>query len=310
MAVQHALRSPARTVQAGQHAPRSSTRTAHAGQVRMALICARFAGCGLVLAWRLFTFQVVDTLRYQQLANDERHAEIPIKPIRGALLDTNGSPLAVSVRYDSVYVLGTLVGGADKADKLAARLSPVLDVPVAELRAAIDPSDGRPKVLRSGVPSAVAEQVQQLALSGVYLDKEPIRQYPEGSLAAQVLGFVGRDFTGLGGLELSYQQELAGTPGVIDTEKDTGGQEIALGRRLLTPPRQGSDLVLTIDRYAQRVAERLLNQAVLDNQASGVLILVMEPRTGNILAAANSPTYNLTADEIYNPLQADRYKAN
>src|SRR5438270_2902338 len=309
MAVQHALRSPARTVQAGQHAPRSSTRTAHAGQVRMALICALFAGCGLVLAWRLYTFQVVDTTRYQQLANDERHAEIPIIPSRGALLDTNGSPLAVSVRYDSVYVLGTLVGGADRADKLAIRLNPVLDVSVADLRASIDPTNGRPVVLKSGVPSAVAERVQQLALPGVYLDKEPIRQYPEGSLAAQVLGFVGRDFTGLGGLELSYEQELAGTPGVIDTEKDTGGQEIAIGRRLLTPPRQGSDLVLTIDRYVQRMAERLLNQAVLDNKASGGLILVMEPRTGNILASANNPTFNLTAEQIYDPRQADRYKS-
>ena len=146
-------------------------------------------------------------------------------------------------------------------------------------------------VLKSGVPSAVAQQVQQLALRGVYLDKVPIRQYPEGSLAAQILGFVGHDFTGLGGLELSYKDELAGTPGVIDTEQDTGGQEITIGRRLLTPPRQGSDLVLTLDRYVQRVAERLLNQAVLDNKASGGLILVMEPHTGNILAAANNPTY-------------------
>src|SRR5438874_2752594 len=309
MAVQHALRSPARTVQAGQHAPRSSTRPAHAGQVRMALICALFAGCGLVLAWRLYTFQVVDTTRYQQLANDERHAQIPIIPSRGALLDTNGNPLAVSVRYDSVYVLGTLVGGADKADKLAATLGPVLGMPTADVRAAIDPRSDRPGVLRSSVPSAVAEQVQRLALPGVYLDKEPIRQYPEGSLAAHVLGFVGHDFTGLAGLELSYEPELAGTPGVIDTEKDTAGQEIALGRRLLTPPRQGSDLVLTIDRYVQRVAERLLNQAVVTNKASGGLILIMEPRTGNILAAANNPTYNLTADEIYNPQRQDLYRA-
>src|SRR2546430_16147612 len=100
------------------------------GQVRIGLICALFLGCTLVLMFRLFTFQVLDTEHYQQLANDERHAEIPIKPIRGALLDTNGSPLAVSVRYDSVYVLGTLVGGADKADKLAARLSPVVDVQI------------------------------------------------------------------------------------------------------------------------------------------------------------------------------------
>jgi cell division protein FtsI/penicillin-binding protein 2 len=275
----------------------------------MALICALFVGCAIVLVWRLYTFQVLDTTRYQQLADDERHAQIPIIPSRGALLDANGHPLAVSVRYDSVYVLGTLVGGRDRADQLAAALSPILDVPAAALRAAIDPKSGRPAVLKSQVPSAVAEQVQLLALPGVYLDKEPMREYPEGSLAAQVLGFVGRDFTGLGGLELSFQTELAGTPGVIDTEKDTGGQEIALGRRLLTPPRQGSDLVLTIDRYVQRVAERLLNQAVLDNKAMGGLILVMEPRTGNILAAATNPTFNLTASQIYNPEQADRYKA-
>ena len=275
----------------------------------MALICAMFVGCGVVLVWRLYTLQVLDTTRYQQLADDERHAQIPIAPSRGALLDTNGNPLVVSVRYDSVYVLGSLVGGADRAEKLSTTLSPILGVPAADLRAAIDPASSRPLVLKSGVPSAVAAQVQQLALPGVYLDSEPRREYPEGSLAAQALGFVGRDYTGLTGLELSYDQELAGTPGVIDTEKDTAGQEIALGRRLLTAPRQGSDLVLTLDRYVQRVAERLLNQAVMDNHATGGLILVMEPRTGNILAAANNPTYSLTADEVYNPRQADRYKA-
>jgi len=275
----------------------------------MGLICAFFVGCALVVVWRLYTFQVLDGAHYQQLADAERHAEIPLIPIRGALIDTTGSPLAVSVRYDSVYVLGSLIGSPTRAEALAATLSPILDVPAAELRGHIDPSSQQPVVLKSGVPSALAQQIQQLALPGVYLDQEPVRQYPEGSLAAQVLGFVGRDFTGLGGLELSYNQELGGTPGAIDTEKDTGGQEIALGRRLLTPPHQGSDLVLTIDRYVQRVAERLLNQAVVDTRSSGGLILVMQPQTGNILAAANNPTYNLTADQIYDPSQSDRYRA-
>jgi cell division protein FtsI/penicillin-binding protein 2 len=273
------------------------------------LICALFGGCALVLIWRLSTFQVMDTAHYQQLADTERDAQIPILPSRGALLDTNGSPLVVTVRYDSVYVLGTLIGGADKVDQLANKLSPLIDVPVRDVRAAIDPRNGRPVIVKSRVPSAVAEQVTQLGLPGVYLDKEPIRQYPEGSLAAPILGFVGRDFTGLTGLELSYESELAGTPGVIDTQKDTAGQEITPGRRLLTPPRQGSDLVLTIDRYAQRVSERLLNQAVVDNKASGGLILIMEPRTGNLLAAANNPTFSLTADQIYDPQHEDLYKA-
>lgn len=273
------------------------------------MICALFVGCAMVLVWRLYTFQVMDTDWYQQMAQDERHAEIPILPTRGSLLDTNGSPLAVSVPYNSVYVLGNLLGNADRVDKVAAALSPILEVPADELRAKIDLKSNRPEVLKSAVPSAVAQEVQQLGLPGVYLDKEPVRQYPEGSLGAQILGFVGKDFSGLGGLELSYNQELAGTPGVIDTQKDTAGQEIAPGRRLLTPPTQGSDLVLTLDRYVQREAERLLNQAVIDSKASGGLILIMEPRTGNILAAANNPTYSLTADQIYDPQKAGLYKS-
>src|SRR5919197_5630512 len=233
------------------------TRPGVGPQARLALICALFAGCGLVLAWRLFTLQVRDAAHYQQLANEERRAEIPIIPRRGALLDTSGNPLAVSVLYDSVYALGALVGDSDKA---AATLSPILEVPAAELKGRIDPNSQQPVVLKSRVPSAVPGQVKQPALPGVYPAQEPIRQYPGGSLAAQVLGFVGHDFKGLGGLELSYDGELAGTPAAIDTEKDTGGQEIALGRRVLTPPREGSDLVLTIDRYVQRTAEQLLNQ--------------------------------------------------
>ncbi len=286
------------------------TRSApQAGQIRLALICAMFAGCVLVLVWRLYTFQVMDASWYQQMAQQERDAEIPIVPTRGTLLDTNGSPLAISVPYNSVYVLGNLVGNADKADKVAAALSPVLEVPADQLRANIDPKSNRPVVLKSAVPSAVAQQVQQLSLSGVYLDKEPVRQYPEGSLAAQILGFVGKDFSGLGGLELSYNEELSGTPGVIDTQKDTAGQEITPGRRLLTPPVQGSDLVLTLDRYVQRESERLLNQAVIDSKSSGGLIVIMEPQTGNILAAANNPTYSLTADQIYDPQQAGLYKS-
>ena len=100
-------------------------------EARLALICALFAGCGLVLVWRLYTLQIRDAAHYQELASQERRAEIPIVPRRGALLDTTGNPLAVSVMYDSVFVLGSLVGDVDRT---ANTLSPILDVPSAELR--------------------------------------------------------------------------------------------------------------------------------------------------------------------------------
>lgn len=318
MAYLHALRSPTHSRERFAEESFEDSETAdprqrtaetvgsRAVRTRLALVCALFIGCAVVLVLRLYSLQVLEAEHYQKLGDAERHAEIPIVAKRGALLDTSGNPLAVTVRYDSVYALGSLIGDMDQA---VARLSPVLEMPADRVRGLLDPKAVRPVVLRSRVPSAVAEQVKQLDLPGVYLDAEPIRQYPEGSLAAQVLGFVGQDFVGLGGLELSFDHELAGTPGTIDTERDTGGQEISLARRLLTPPREGSDLVLTIDRYLQRMAERLLNQAVLDNRASGGLILIMEPKTGNILAAANNPTYNLTAEQIFDPQQADRYKS-
>src|SRR5262249_35779387 len=171
-------------------------------------------------------------------------------------------------------------------------LSPILEQPASDIRALIDKTNQRPVVIKSSVPSSVSEQLQALNLSGVYLDTEPIRQYPAGSLAAQVRRAVGSDGSGLGGVELPYDTELAGKPGVTDTEKDTSGQEITLGRRLVTPPVEGVDLELTLDRYMQRVAQRLLDKAVIDNKASGGLILIMDPHTGDIIAAANNPTFD------------------
>lgn len=273
--------------------------------VRLSFICALFAGCSLVLLWRLYTFQLRDVDRYRQLASEERRAQIPIIPKRGSLLDAEGRPIAVSVPYDSVYALGPLLGDLDKT---ATVLSPILGKTPEEIRARLNKEQQQPTVLQSKVPSAVGEQVRALNLPGVYLENEPIREYPEGSLAAQILGFVGQDFKGLSGLELSWNDELAGTPGVIDTEKDTSGQEITLGRRVLTPPREGADVVLTIDRYVQRTAERLLADAVGANKASGGLIMVVEPSTGNVLAAASNPTYSLTDDQIYKPGQESLYK--
>ena len=316
MAYPHTVRGPTRSRLTSQSArspasqPRSATlsRALPApSQTRLALICALFAGCALVLVWRLFTLQVRDAPHYQQLGDDERRASIPIVAKRGALLDTNGYPLAVSVRYDSVYVLGSLVGNPDD---VAAALSPILEHAARGCcgRRSIRKQRGRlccAVASRRRWPSASSS----LRCPACTWTPSRSREYPEGSLAAQVLGFVGHDFTGLGGLELSYDQELAGTPGAIDSEQDTSGQEITLARRLLTPPREGDDLVLTLDRYVQRTAERLLNQAVVDNRASGGLIMVMEAKTGALLAIANNPTYNLTADEIFDQQQADRYKS-
>ena len=118
-----------------------------------------------------------------------------------------------------------------------------------------------------------------------------------------MLGFVGQDAKGLAGLEFSFEDELAGEPGWSRASATPVGKEIAGGQRVLVQPQQGADLVLTIDRVVQRLAERTLADAVAANKSVGGLILVMEPSTGAILAMANWPTYNLTGDVSTRPIR-------
>lgn len=274
---------------------------------RISLIVGFFALGGLLLVARLFIFQVRDSAHYRQLAAQERDVTIPIPARRGALLDRGGHPLAESVLYDSVYAVGSLVGNPDR---LAQSLSPILQMPAGDIRAKLNPSDDRPVVLKSRVTSSVSDVLETMDLPGVYLQQEPIREYPEGSLASQVLGFVGDAGKGLAGLELSFNSQLAGKPGEIVSEKDTSGQEITLGRRLMRPPVQGSSLVLTIDRHTQEVAERLLNTAVTETQSTGGVVMVEDPHTGDLLAVANNPTYSLTSSPIYDPKKASLYNTS
>ena len=272
---------------------------------RLHVLSAMFLGVGLVLAYRLFNLQVIEHERYAGLAREERFQTHTIPARRGALLDANGNPLAVSVAYAAVEIAGAEV--KDPA-ATAAKLAPLLEMRPDEVLAKIDSSSKMLRPVKGRLPSAVVTQVEELRLPGVYLRQVPARVYPEGSLAAQVLGFVGQDLEGLAGIEFSMDDVLAGKPGVVQSERDTDGNELAFGQRVLVEPQQGADLVLTVDRFVQRLAERTLAEAVTANKAIGGQILVMEPRTGAILATASWPTYNLTDEDRFKPGQENLYK--
>ncbi len=280
--------------------------TPRGARARLFLLGALFLGCAFVLSHRLFTYQFLEHDRFQRLASEGHRETIRIVPRRGALLAVGGHPLAVSVGMDAVQIVGKEVGNPQRtADALAT----TLQMPAAEILTKIDPRSDRPTIVKQRLTSALADQVAALNLRGVSLIQLPTRHYPEGSLAAQVLGFVGDEHKGLTGLELYFEDELAGRPGTLDTELDTGGQEIILGRRVLTPPKQGSDVVLTLDRFVQRTAERQLAEAVQQNKAIGGMILVMEPATGAILGMASWPTYTLSDAIEFVPQEQHLYKA-
>lgn len=268
-------------------------------------LCVLFAGCAALLFYRTYSYQVVQYQRFRDLASEEHRLKKEIVARRGDILDRNGNPLAISVMYQSVYAYPPAV---KDPSSVASTLSRLVGDPPEAILSKLQSSSNAAVLIKRKLPADVSTKIANLDLPGVFLQSEPFRGYPEGSIAAQLLGFVGKDFKGLASLELSMDKELGGEPGLLDAERDTVGGEIAIGRRDLVPPTDGSDAILTIDRYIQRMVERELATAVKDYKGRGGFIIVMDPKTGGILAMASNPTYDLTAEEVYDPSHQELYK--
>lgn len=257
---------------------------------RLFTLGAAMATLSAFVLQHLYWYQVSDQAHLTQVAEGVHEERRAIPPQRGALLDTRGHPLAVTVSYHTLYVFRPQIRDLEKT---AATLAPLVGMPSSEIQAVIQQADREWTPVKEQVSSAVASRIELEHLSGVDLRPTRLREYPEGSIASQVLGFVGLDGNGLSGLELTLDEELTGRPGFLVTERDTEGREIVLARKQLLPPQGGADIVLTLDRQLQREAERILGQAVHENRGTGGVIIVMEPATGAILALASAPTYTL-----------------
>jgi cell division protein FtsI (penicillin-binding protein 3) len=265
-------------------------------RTRIILLGALFMGCAALLSYRLYVFQWVERDMYREQATRNHQRTISVLPQRGSIFDANGNPLAVTVQLDAVSITGKdLAKDPLKANQSVQKLAGMLGIQPQEVQTLVEPEREDPVVVRDQLPAALADQIRYAiddgSLPGVSIEPRPVRQYPEGSIAPQLLGFIGRDRDGLAGLEFQFDAELRGEPGIIETEVDTTDKEIILARRIVQAPREGSDLVLTVDRYVQRVLERELAEAVRANKASGGLIMVMEPATGAILGMASLPTF-------------------
>jgi len=256
-----------------------------------------------VLAGRLVYLQVVEHGRFTELARSEQLGKRPIIPRRGAILAVDGHPLAISLQTYDVYFYPRYPGAADARDRIAAELAPLLKRPVDELRTQTL-SDG-PVLLASGVQPETAAKISAAELPGIVLDPKWRRYYPEGSLAGPVLGFIGRDAQGLSGVEADYDPLLAGKTGWVYYERDASGEEIPLGFKQVDPPIDGADLVLTLDRYIQRVAEAELDKALKAHRADSGVVIVMDPKTGALLAVVSRPAADPTKLDLNDPnLQA------
>jgi len=259
-------------------------------------------GLGL-LAGRLVYLQVVEHNRFADLARSEQLGKRPIFPRRGAILAADGHPLAISLQTYDVYFYPKYPGAPEARDRIAAELGPLLRRPAGELRA--QTAAERPVLLASGVQPETAAKIAAAELPGIVLDPKWRRHYPEGALAGPVLGFIGRDAQGLSGVEADYDTLLAGKTGWVYFERDASGEEIPLGFKQVDPPIDGADVVLTLDRYIQRVAEAELDKALKEHRADSGLVTVSAPQTGALLGVVTRPAADPTRLDLNDPnLQA------
>lgn len=213
----------------------------------------------------------------------------PINAHRGVIYDRNGEPLAVSAPVDSVWVNPReFVAARDRWGELTA----VLQLSPGAIEGLVTRRMNREFVyLLRGVEPELAGRVQKLAIAGVYLKREYRRYYPNGEVAGHIVGFTDIDDVGQEGIELAFDRDLRGSPGSRRVIKDRLGRwvEALAGMR---PPQAGQDLRLALDKRLQYVAYRELKAALLKHHASSASAVVLNARSGELLAAVNQPSFN------------------
>jgi cell division protein FtsI (penicillin-binding protein 3) len=261
-----------------------------------AIIAVAFGG----LVARLGYLQIVRHAELNTLASRQHSRVVALPAQRGPIVDRHGSPLATSSPAESLFAHPRSVGDPVR---VAARLAPILEMREAELHAAF--VGGKPFVwLRRRVPPAVAARVRALRESGLDLVPEPMRLYPNRELAAHVIGFVGVD-GGLEGVERAWETDLGGAPGKAIAGRDALGRGIE-SARTLKPPVPGQGVMLTLDTNIQYIAEREIEAAYRRTGSKAAMAVVMEPRTGDVLAVAIRPTFNPNA--AADPRQRDSWR--
>ena len=248
------------------------------------------AALGGYLLW----IQVFSSEKLSSLAFKQQHMRVPLIPVRGTIYDTKMRVLACSLDTQSVFADPKVVRDPGET---AAQVAPLLGLPpdevlekiVAELQ---KEPPGRFVWLARRVPPETAEAVRGLNLPGIATVTEGTRQYPNGMLAAHVLGCCGSEEQGLDGLEMLFDDRLRGVKGEAYILADRRRRPLWTDPEHFTPAQDGQHLVLTIDATIQAAAEEAITEAREKYQAASASAIVMDPKTGAILAMANVPTFD------------------
>jgi cell division protein FtsI (penicillin-binding protein 3) len=276
--------------------PNPAPRVMPLQRTRFWLVCLLFLCWALLIAFRLFWLQVVRHQEFMERAEKQQQRTFEVAPRRGILYDRNQRELAITVQVDSIFAVPGEIGDKQAA---ASALAAVVHTDPDDAQSSEEQIAARLQAGRSfawvarRVTPDVAARVKALidsgALKGIYFQKEFQRFYPDNEIAAQVLGYVGLDDNGLGGLEQKFEPQLHGVPGHMYTALDARRHVLGSSE---SEPQPGQNLTLTIDENIQFLAERALDHAMQSTQAANGTVVVQDVHTGQILALAIRPTFN------------------
>ena len=240
---------------------------------------------------RLVYLMIFDAAYYQQKAKTLHEREREIKAARGEIIDRNGKVLATNKAVCTISVIHSQITDPERVIQV---LADELGIEKEMIRKRIEKVSSREKI-KTNVEKETGDRIRAYELDGVKVDEDFKRYYPYGNLASKVLGFTGGDNQGIIGLEVKYENYLKGVNGMILTTTDARGIELADTLEDRVEPVSGDTLQVSLDYNIQEYAQQAAEKVMEEKQADAVVILILNPKTGEIYACVNAPEFDLNA---------------
>lgn len=240
---------------------------------------------------RLVYLMIFDAAYYQQKAKTLHEREREIKAARGEIIDRNGKVLATNKAVCTISVIHSQITDPDRVIQV---LADELGIEKEMIRKRVEKVSSREKI-KTNVEKETGDRIRAYELDGVKVDEDFKRYYPYGNLASKVLGFTGGDNQGIIGLEVKYENYLKGVNGMILTTTDARGIELADTLEDRVEPVSGDTLQVSLDYNIQEYAQQAAEKVMEEKQADAVVILILNPKTGEIYACVNAPEFDLNA---------------
>lgn len=248
------------------------------------------------LIFRIGWIQIVDGERYRQLAHIQQTRDIPIPAKRGVIFDRKGKELAISASTSTVWARPAEIQRSEKAsqkvDEISKELAAILEKDENEIKEKLTKKNVGLIKIEKWIDKEKADAIRQAKMEGIWIAEDNRRYYPFGAFAAHILGHTAVDNRGLVGIELEYDKYLSGLPGRWIKSTDVAGRQLPYGVEKYYKPENGLNVVLTIDEVIQHFTEKALDSALAQTQAKKVIAIVMDPKTGDILAMATKPDFD------------------